>query len=203
MTNRTYEEQDFLKKIEKLKKDRQSRKKSKSNNNTKQKHERKNIPKSIKAQIWQIYNQNSKIGKCYVCDRPITDDNFDVGHNTAVANEGDNSIENLRPICRPCNSSMGTMKIEEFKRKWYGTKTKSKSKEIRAGNAKTLIQNEMPISKRELLNKLSREKLIKIAEKLDVCSEIERFLYEKEGYVDILSRSRKVTVEKIKEILGK
>ncbi len=201
MTKSAYEVQDFLKQIEKLKKNRQSTKKS-NNNNTKQKHERKAVPKSIKAQIWQIYNQNSKIGKCYVCDRPITDDNFDVGHNIAVANEGNNNIENLRPICRPCNSSMRTESIEEFKRKWYGTKTKLKSNEIRAGNAKTLIQNEKPISKRELLNKLSREKLIKIAEKLDVCSEFERFVYEKEGYVNILSSSRKVTVEKIKKILG-
>lgn len=63
-------------------------------------------------------------------------------------------------------------------------------------------KQEKPISKRELLNGLSRAKLIKIAKKLDIDPEFGDILYEKEGYVDILSSSRKVTVEKIKTILG-
>lgn len=32
----------------------------------------------------------------------------------ARANGGEDTIENLRPICQPCNSSMGTRNMNEF-----------------------------------------------------------------------------------------
>ena len=39
---------------------------------------------------------------------------FEVGHVVSVHDNGDLSIENLRPICGLCNRSMGTMNMVEF-----------------------------------------------------------------------------------------
>ena len=39
---------------------------------------------------------------------------FEVGHVVSVHNNGDLSIENLRPICSLCNKSMSTRNMLEF-----------------------------------------------------------------------------------------
>ncbi len=91
--------------------------------NNKRNIKRNIIPKNIRETVWQIYNQNSLTGKCYVCERPIMHDNFDVAHDKAVSNGGKDNISNLRPICKQCNSSMGTMSIEKFKEKWFSKNT--------------------------------------------------------------------------------
>jgi 5-methylcytosine-specific restriction endonuclease McrA len=44
---------------------------------------------------------------------------FDVGHNRARAKGGYDNIDNLRPVCRDCNSAMGTITIEEFKKTYF------------------------------------------------------------------------------------
>ena len=94
---------------------------------------RRKIPKGLKDDVWEKYNGKRYNGKCYVCEKPITSRNFDVGHNKAVTKGGKTRLSNLRPICRKCNSSMGTMSIERYKKKYYGkgkktTKRKSKRK---------------------------------------------------------------------------
>jgi|GEM_PF-2702574 len=83
---------------------------------------RKAIPKGVRDSVWKMYAGVDKTeGKCYVCGTTITVFNFDVGHNKAKAKGGSDKIDNLRPICRSCNSSMGTMSIETYKAKHYQT----------------------------------------------------------------------------------
>jgi len=88
---------------------------------------RRPIDKNIRSLVWQKYNGSSLAGKCYVCKRPITFDHFEIGHNKAVAKGGKDNINNLRPICGPCNRGMGTMSIEQYKEKYFGNKSKTKS----------------------------------------------------------------------------
>lgn len=88
---------------------------------------RRPIDKNLRNHVWQKYNKNSLSGKCYVCERPITYDTFVVGHNIALAKGGTDRITNLRPLCHGCNTSMGTITIEQYKRRYFGKETKSKS----------------------------------------------------------------------------
>lgn len=79
------------------------------------------IPKAVRQNVWNDYiGMKHAEGKCYVCGGIIHISDFDVGHNVARAKGGTNSVSNLRPLCRPCNLSMGTNSIEQFKKKYFG-----------------------------------------------------------------------------------
>jgi len=89
---------------------------------------RSKIPKGVRVDVWNKYVGKDKVeGKCFVCNKPIRITNFEVGHNKAVSKGGSDRITNLRPICRKCNLSMGTMSIEAYKKKYY-SKTKGKKR---------------------------------------------------------------------------
>ena len=81
---------------------------------------RKTIGKAVKITVWNKYIGADKAeGKCYVCKRTIHMSDFDLGHNKAVARGGKDNVTNLRPICRTCNTSMGTQTLETFKAKHF------------------------------------------------------------------------------------
>jgi len=100
------------------------------------------IPKGVRIDVWEKYvGKNEYEGKCYVCDESINITNFEVGHNKAVAKGGSDRIENLRPICRKCNSSKGTMSIEVYKRKHYPmSKRKQTARKTRRKRRKTSLE---------------------------------------------------------------
>ena len=76
-------------------------------------------------------------GKCYVCEKTIHMMDFEVGHNRAVSKGGSNNPDNLRPICKSCNRSMGTMTLEAFRRKWFSKSKKKISSKSRRKKPKT------------------------------------------------------------------
>lgn len=83
---------------------------------------RKYIPKHIKTLVWNKYNgcENAE-AKCASCRQErINIRNFHCGHVIAEANGGDMTINNLRPICAPCNLSMGTRSMNEFTSEFFG-----------------------------------------------------------------------------------
>lgn len=89
---------------------------SKQENITKKK--KQSIPKKLKNIVWDTYIGN-QIGqtKCLCCHTTIiTMAEFDCGHVISEANGGVLSVDNLRPICRGCNLSMGTKSITEFQK---------------------------------------------------------------------------------------
>ena len=81
---------------------------------------RKTIPKALKNKVWDTYIGIEKgIGKCFCCQKEIDSKNFDCGHVIAVANGGENKVDNLRPVCGPCNKSMGTENMLQFKNTYF------------------------------------------------------------------------------------
>lgn len=84
-------------------------------------YQRKQIPKCIRVDLWDKWFglAMGKV-KCPVCKhRDILQMDHEVGHIQAVAKGGSNCINNLVPICRLCNTSMGTMNLVIFTKKWY------------------------------------------------------------------------------------
>ena len=59
--------------------------------------------------------------KCLCCKKEKIDiRNFHCGHVIAESKGGDLTIKNLRPICAPCNASMGTMSMNDFALTYFG-----------------------------------------------------------------------------------
>ena len=86
------------------------------------------IPAVIKNSLWQKYFNESTTGKCCSCNiENISRGNFDCGHIISEHNGGLVTIDNLKPICRLCNSSMSTMNMDEFIKK-YGLDCITKNK---------------------------------------------------------------------------
>ncbi|MDP3966236.1 MAG: HNH endonuclease signature motif containing protein [archaeon] len=89
---------------------------------------RKQINKGLRNQVWEKYMGRKSSGKCFCCGiNTIYFNEFQVGHNKAVAKGGKNHISNLRPICGGCNRGMRTMSIEQYKRKHFGIGRKTRS----------------------------------------------------------------------------
>jgi hypothetical protein len=78
-------------------------------------YKKKKIPRAVKTKVWKMQNGNTLEGKCYACDRVIDYDNFEAGHVIAEADGGETIVENLKAVCKPCNTSCGTKNLEIFK----------------------------------------------------------------------------------------
>ena len=60
----------------------------------------------------RIFTQEQRVilyarsgGKCQICNKPITQDNFDADHIVRHTDGGATSLKNGRALCIPCNRS--------------------------------------------------------------------------------------------------
>lgn len=77
---------------------------------------RPKIKKALKTAVWTNTNGNSLNGTCYCCEKSIEFTNFICGHVIPVSIGGETNIKNIKAICYDCNSDMGTMNLEEYKK---------------------------------------------------------------------------------------
>lgn len=72
--------------------------------------------KPVRNETWYQYIGKEKgVGMCWCCKKTeIAQLNFDCGHVISDHCGGQPTVENLRPICRVCNSSMGAENMREF-----------------------------------------------------------------------------------------
>jgi hypothetical protein len=104
---------------------------------------RKKIPKAVHDMVWIKYMKSKTDGKCYCCrTRTITIYDFEVGHNKAVATGGKDNLDNLRPICKSCNTSMQTQTIESFRAKHFA-KPGTLSPEMKLKQAKAQVKQKL------------------------------------------------------------
>lgn len=81
---------------------------------------RRKVPKVLKDRVWDVCVGKEKgVGQCYVCAKQIDSKNFHCGHIVSVYDGGPTQLDNLKPICSVCNSSMGTQNLEEFKARFF------------------------------------------------------------------------------------
>lgn len=71
------------------------------------------MQKSLRLSIWKKYAELSKL--CFAgCGKQITLNNFVFGYVISDKNGGPIELENLRPICPDCASSIGGMNLTDF-----------------------------------------------------------------------------------------
>ena len=80
-----------------------------------QKENKKPIPKAIRNKCWNNYFGKS-IGQslCPLCDTSISQQDFHASHIKSRKNGGDNSENNLIPLCSTCNTSMSCKNMNEY-----------------------------------------------------------------------------------------
>lgn len=77
--------------------------------------EKERIPDYIKYGCWKNYAGNRRKVDCWVnCGDQITIHSFHAGHIRAENEGGEMRVENFRPICGRCNSSIGTKHMHDF-----------------------------------------------------------------------------------------
>ena len=72
------------------------------------------VPKTLKNKIWEKFYDKLAEGNCYCCGISLHITSFHAGHIIAEIKGGEMHIDNLRPICKQCNSSMGTNNMDDF-----------------------------------------------------------------------------------------
>jgi hypothetical protein len=79
------------------------------------------IPKSVRGQSWDKWiGSKQGLAPCFCCRiNEISKAQFECGHVMPDALGGLPTVENLRPICLPCNRSMGTIDMRQFCRTYY------------------------------------------------------------------------------------
>ena len=81
------------------------------------KKKKKKIPKALREQVWLINIGKQYETKCLIkwCQNKMNVFDFHVGHNVPESKGGATNIDNLKPICSRCNSSMSNnYSIEEW-----------------------------------------------------------------------------------------
>ena len=99
------------KKQKKQKKQNKQKKQTNQTNQTnekKQNYKKKSIPKAVREQVWVTYFGKCFEHKCYIswCKNIVNVYDFHIGHDTPESKGGTLEINNLKPICSRCNTSM-------------------------------------------------------------------------------------------------
>lgn len=83
---------------------------------TEQVNKKKQIPAAVKRKVWAKHiGEDVGKTKCLCCKlTDISQMSFSCGHIISDAKGGKITIDNLKPICTSCNSSMGTKNMNEF-----------------------------------------------------------------------------------------
>lgn len=82
---------------------------------------KKAIPKKIKNEAWdRCFGAEKGTATCPCCQSAVIDaKNHDAGHIVAEKNGGLVTVDNIVPICRGCNLSMGTHNLADYMERHY------------------------------------------------------------------------------------
>ena len=82
---------------------------------------KKTIPKSVKNAVWITHvGESVATSTCFCCKvKTISQMSYHCGHVLAEANGGALHVDNMRPICASCNSSMGATNMDDFRARYF------------------------------------------------------------------------------------
>ena len=85
-----------------------------------EKNKRKSIPAAVRTAVWNTYiGEHYGTARCFTnCGNSISQANFQCGHVVSDKDGGQATVDNLRPICQRCNTSMGSMNMNQFIAQW-------------------------------------------------------------------------------------
>ena len=131
-------------------------------------------------EVWDKYIGTDKTeGPCAVCEDSIRFRDMIVGHDRALDKGGQDTIANVRPLCKRCDDGMGTMSIDEYRAILHGPATES-------GDPETIVNPEAVADYSEALK--ARQRAI---------IEVENMVMSIKEGADKLGRWQDVTIANI------
>jgi 5-methylcytosine-specific restriction endonuclease McrA len=135
----------------------------------KEKVVKEKIPLSVKHAVWDQSFGKCMDGICQCCKTtPIHSTNFDCGHIISEKNGGKVHLENLRPICRTCNSSMGTQNMDDYIVKYGFDKINATEPKSKEQSVKFVIVDSNDNEITNYLDLLKKDNLIKLCDALEI-----------------------------------
>ena len=111
------------------------------------KYSKKKIPERLRQEVWEKNIGDKFWGNCFTCNMRLCAFEFSCGHVVSEADGGPTALENLKVVCKSCNSKMGTQNMMTFKEHRYSSTSSQPevtyaqpSGCINVGRTSTLIQ---------------------------------------------------------------
>jgi hypothetical protein len=82
-------------------------------------YKKKPIPPKLRQEVWERNIGDRLWGKCFTCNMRLSSFEFAAGHVVSEATGGSTTIDNLKVVCKSCNSKMGIKNMNEFKKIRY------------------------------------------------------------------------------------
>ncbi len=149
---------------------------------------KKKIAPIMRFDVWKTYVGNFIEAKCFCCWKtsitPFTYCNtFHAGHIMSEANGGEITLGNLLPICKDCNSSMGTTNWDEYINKYTNFRARIYGDNIPKTTIKHIktIQKyyKLFIKKKKMRKKKMRKKKMRKKKKPNYLKPTQSFLRKK------------------------
>ena len=83
------------------------------------KYKKKPIPPKLRQEVWEVNIGDRLWGNCFTCNMRLSSFEFAAGHVRSEATGGITTIDNLKVVCKSCNSKMGIQDMIEFKKNRY------------------------------------------------------------------------------------
>ena len=77
----------------------------------------KGLPKKIRTELWLTNYGASLEGVCFVCNTKVNTTNYEAGHIISRFHGGSDLLDNLKIVCRGCNSDMSTENMILYRNK--------------------------------------------------------------------------------------
>jgi hypothetical protein len=162
----------------------------------KNKNKKEKIPVAVKNTLWSNYFNKDQEGICQCCKKePITKSNFDCGHVISEKNGGDVHLDNLKPICRACNSSMGIRNMDDFMKQYGFDNLINKKIKISKNKKQNDSDEEIPVLKNKKEIKKENKKEINSDEEIPILKSKNK-LKADATYTDISSIVKFVSINK-------
>lgn len=73
--------------------------------------------KLTRNSCWRLFFKRAEVGTCFCCDSEIERDDgesWNAAHIIAIGDDGEDTMYNIVPACKPCNDRMGTQNLKNY-----------------------------------------------------------------------------------------
>ena len=150
---------------------------------------KKKIPAAVRNIVWLKYIPDKNNARCFCCKlETITNANWHCGHIISEKKGGKIHVDNLRPICGGCNSSMGATNMYDFMKKYGFDTIENNNKMKKTKNTKKKLSEKQLVHLANMRAKAKKNRERKKSQK--IAKELEKNEKEKHDKIVLEEKER-------------